>query len=73
MTAIAISVAFVATALIVRDVLVRALSSQVRLGELRVEAMKRADFEALEKRLATAEGELNSIRSAVSFGKVMGR
>ena len=40
----------------------RALAMQVRLGELRVEAMRRHDLEAMSEQLAVNAAEIASVR-----------
>lgn len=44
------------------DSLRRALATQVRLGELRVEAMRRHELEAMSEQLATNVQEIASVR-----------
>jgi hypothetical protein len=75
---IALAIALVGAALVaaVWDAFRRALASQVRLAELRVEAMRRADVEELDAavRVLRADveklrGDLGSLETATALGR----
>lgn len=75
---LAASIAFVGLTLVLAlwDALRRALASQVRTAELRVEAMKRVDYEAamaalrvLEARINTIESNASSLETAIALGR----
>lgn len=65
--------AVVIIALVVRDVFVRALSTQVRKAELAVEQAREAEISAVAKRVEALEVELHSVVSAIQLRKAAGR
>lgn len=65
MIEVVIAVAFVGVAVVfaLHDSFRRALNVQVRSAELRVEALKRADYEAVTKAVAELRAEVKKVAS----------
>jgi hypothetical protein len=77
---LAVGIAVAAVVVAVWDAVRRALATQVRQAELRVEAMRREDvaeladaLQATQAQLAALEGELQSVRSAVTLHRATRR
>jgi hypothetical protein len=68
MTLVALSIALVGLALVaaVHDVFRRALAAQVRQAELRVEAMRRVDYDDARKRMDELAATVASVRHDMS-------
>lgn len=64
MIALALAVVGLAAVVATWDVWRRALAAQVQSAALRVEALRREDHAALEARVRTLEGEVDSINRA---------
>lgn len=77
---IAVGIAVAAIVVAVWDAVRRALATQVRQAELRVEAMRREEtaeladaLQVTRAQLAALEGELQSVRSAVTLHRATRR